>query len=345
MATYPKVRGACEYCHRRKIRCILPPDSNACHNCAATRTTCLFAPRAKAGRPRRPTGEPSQLHLQPSLESEAVEPTEASESSEEQHDTLEFNSSSAHSTTEDQWNLSNDVILSKGLQLPSQILFPFNKPQWHDFAHLNDLSIPSTPGAHGVLQGPGPPTPPVTSASTVTLFSGTSNPSSGNLTPAISQSGLANDSDWTDISTPATPLDFELALRLCADLDQRCRTVKETNCLLDAEGHLQALDSVCMASIKTQPSSDSAGRALILAALHKALEICDVLVHAHPSGARNSDTIKLQQLLLLKRLDIVVTFGRICFMRMGQATGMKTAEDIHVSIERRLRSEYGHWAW
>ena len=53
----------------------------------------------------------------------------------------------------------------------------------------------------------------------------------------------------------------------------------------------------------------------------------------------------LQQLLLLRRLDIVVTFAKIYFMRTGQASGTKTAEELHGAIERLLRVEYGQWGW
>lgn len=151
--------------------------------------------------------------------------------------------------------------------------------------------------------------------------------------------------DWNGPSDPTNSLEFDNALKLCADLDQRYRSVVETKCLVDAEGHLQALDAVCMASIRTQPGLDSASRALILAALHKALEICGVLVHACGTAVRASETAVLQQLLLLKRLDIVATFARICFTRMGQDTAAKTAEEIHSSIERLLSLEYGQWAW
>ncbi|OKL56916.1 hypothetical protein UA08_07741 [Talaromyces atroroseus] len=47
-----KVRAACEPCHRRKIKCQPPVDGGACQACETNGRKCLFAPRAKAGRPR-----------------------------------------------------------------------------------------------------------------------------------------------------------------------------------------------------------------------------------------------------------------------------------------------------
>jgi hypothetical protein len=57
---YPRVRDACQSYHRRKIRCLLTPGSPACQSCLASGELCLFAPRAKAGRPRRTHSEKLQ---------------------------------------------------------------------------------------------------------------------------------------------------------------------------------------------------------------------------------------------------------------------------------------------
>lgn len=60
---YPRVRDACESCHRRKIRCLLTPGSPACQSCLTSGDSCLFAPRAKAGRPRRTHSENQRRKL------------------------------------------------------------------------------------------------------------------------------------------------------------------------------------------------------------------------------------------------------------------------------------------
>ena len=328
MASYPKVRGACEYCHRRKIRCILPLESGACHNCAATGTTCLFAPRAKAGRPRR---NPSQV-----LQLQSPEPNEPLE----EHDDSQIDQPASSDAPSD----SN--AQSRSLPLQAQFLFPFSRPQWGEFGSLDDHSVLSTP-THELLHNPGLHTTPISHSVAMSQFQSSG---SGTLTPTTSISALTSEVDWPEtvntIAGATSPeLEFDLALKLCADLEHRCRSVQDTNCLANAEAHLQALDSVCMASIQAPPSADSASRSLILAALHKALEICGALVRACSTGARTSDSALLQQLLLLRRLDVVVLFGRICFARMGQAAGRKTAEEIHANIEGLLRTEYGHWGW
>jgi len=331
MASYPKVRGACEYCHRRKIRCILPPESGSCHNCAATRTTCLFAPRAKAGRPRR---EHTQLQRQQTADAEVTELNESFETSEQQLETPKSIPLGIPTpvTTDDQWSF-NDNGHSAGLQLQPQFLFPYNRSQWQEFSSSDDLSLSSSLDTHDTSTESRLPTSSVPSNIPTLSHS-----------RATSHSRLTEDFDSSESPGHAT-LDFEVALKLCADLDHRCREVKESNSLFDVEEHLLVLDAVCMASVKTHPGSDSATRALTLAAFHRALEMCDTLVNARYYEVNGSETTKLQQLLLLRRLDTVVTFGRICFMRMGQATEMKTAQDIHDSIERRLKTEYGHWGW
>lgn len=48
----PLVRGACEACHARKARCVLPPEGGPCVLCVNTENPCYFLPRARSGRPR-----------------------------------------------------------------------------------------------------------------------------------------------------------------------------------------------------------------------------------------------------------------------------------------------------
>jgi Fungal Zn(2)-Cys(6) binuclear cluster domain len=58
-----KVRAACEACHRRKIKCQPPAGGGVCQACEVNDRKCLFAPRAKAGRPRIPRNN----HPEPSI--------------------------------------------------------------------------------------------------------------------------------------------------------------------------------------------------------------------------------------------------------------------------------------
>lgn len=51
--SHPRVRSACEACHERKQRCIIPDAGGACHACLQNSRHCYFVPRYKAGRPRR----------------------------------------------------------------------------------------------------------------------------------------------------------------------------------------------------------------------------------------------------------------------------------------------------
>jgi hypothetical protein len=296
MASHPRVRGACEYCHHRKIRCIIPPNSSSCHNCAATGVICIFAPRLKSGRPRR-----SASQVVPDADS----CTMPSRSGEDGPDIPNYDAAS--------------------FSIESQILLPFNGT-WYDYATPDHSALP-TPQHHSPSAIASPGVFPY--------------PYPGNTSTS---SSMSNDSP----PESTTALDFDAALKLCTDLDHRARLMRDAPSLADAETHVQALDAVCMASITIQSSTDSASRSIVLAALYKALEMCQLLVQACVAGAMGtSHTAVLRRLLVLRRLDIVVMFGKICFERMGSehATGVKEAEEIHTSIERFLRIDYGHRIW
>lgn len=49
---HPIVRGACEACHTRKVRCKLPPEGGPCTSCTTAGRQCFFLPRVRSGRPR-----------------------------------------------------------------------------------------------------------------------------------------------------------------------------------------------------------------------------------------------------------------------------------------------------
>jgi hypothetical protein len=53
----PRVRNACEACHKRKQRCILPDAGGSCNSCRQNARHCFFVPRVKPGRQRRGTME------------------------------------------------------------------------------------------------------------------------------------------------------------------------------------------------------------------------------------------------------------------------------------------------
>lgn len=292
MSSLPRVRGACEYCHHRKIRCIIPPNTSSCHNCAATGVICFFKPRLKSG--RRPKSSTSQVLPEPDSGDSVVD------------------SSSEH--TDEGFEVS--TYDTSSLPLDAQIFLPFNGPPWSEYATSGHLSI---------SQSLSPPA----------------------MAPPRSGPTFAGDVVSTSAVDAAEPLNFEAALKLCADIDQRARLLRKAPSLDDAEAHVQALDAVCMASITIQSSTDSASRSMVLAGLYKALEICQLLFQTCVPGAVGScHTALLRKLLLLRRLDIIVTFGKICFERMGNGhvAGVREAEEMHTSIERLLRLNYGSWA-
>ena len=48
-----KARGACEACHKRKIKCHLPAQGSNCQACQTSGRHCIFGPRNLGGRPRK----------------------------------------------------------------------------------------------------------------------------------------------------------------------------------------------------------------------------------------------------------------------------------------------------
>lgn len=249
--------------------------------------------------------------------------------------------------------IAEEESQSKALQMPPQFYFPTSCPPWPDSSAMDDLSLPSTTGIRDTLLGFGLPsyTPSSTSNSTSTNSTTISpRPTTPLATPILETSSLlklvSHDGQafsWTDTYNSPTPIDFDAALKICADLDARCRSIQESNCLKDTETHLAALDLVCIATIKTQPALDSASRGLIHAALHKAMEICEMLVRAVAGKSGGPESSMLIQLLLLRRLDIFVSFTKMCFAKASQTNGVKKAEEIHASIETLLHLDYGDW--
>lgn len=289
MASSVRVRGACEYCHHRKIRCIVNPSSPSCHNCLATGVTCFFAPRLKSGRPRRST-------------SQVIPDTDSGGS------LIDTPSTTGDHTPE---KCSYNAL---DFTIGSQTFFPSNR-SWYDYTDTYQSVI-----AHQTRQSD------VSSICDVDSYPDTT-----------SKSASMSSTSCEDI--PA--LGFDAALKLCTDLDHRTRNLGDTPTIADAEAHMQVLDEVCMASITVQSSIDSASRSIVLAALYKALDLCHLILQACGVGtARTSQGGFLRRVLVVRKLDIVVTFCKICFSRMGaeHVEGVKRAGDLHTAIERFLKS-------
>ena len=328
----------------RKIRCIFLTDGNACHNCAANRITCLFAPRAKAG---RPTGR-SRINSTQRQWGDTDAFSESSDSLGSADDLLDMSLGG-----NDHWDMSEEAGQSKALQMPPQFYFQNSCLSWPDGSDLDDMSIHSMAMTHETLPGSGlhsytgSLTSNSMSANSTTLSPPPATPLASSILETLPplDHGLHEGQafSWTDTYLTPTPVDFDTALRLCADLDARCRSIQEANCLKDTEKHLAALDTVCMATIKTQPELDSASRGLVHAALHKAMEICEMLIRAVAGKSGGTESTMLVQLLLLRRLNIFVSFTKICFARTSQTNGVKKAEEIHRSIDKLLHLDYGDW--
>jgi hypothetical protein len=283
MAPSSRVKSACEYCHRRKIRCIISPGGSACHNCVATETACLFAPKARAGRP--PARRPNTTNQ--AIQSVERQTSETSFALGEQTDNSTPALIGHPAANDDQHAPDMDVNASPGLE--PHFLFPTRPYNYPD-----ELYTRTTSDLQDSPHEPGLPT------------------------------SESDSLGWSNI------------LSTCADLDNRCRSLSGPLHLPHAESHIRALEDVCMQYIKVHLCSDSAIHTLSQAALHKALDLCRSLVKHFENMEEDNSTSRLLQFLMLKRLDTIVIFGKLCFTKLEEATGTRTAENIHASIERLL---------
>ena len=166
-------------------------------------------------------------------------------------------------------------------------------------------------------------------------------PSLGLLTPELSIS--PREFVLCEINEMPT---FDQALRLCSDLNQQILAHKDDRSSgRDNKEALRLVESICCTARVTGSASDHATTALILAAICKVLEMCDIFVQKASRGVyvRGSET--LGWLLLLKRLDLSLFQAKMFLDHISNSESAEKALLIHQGIESIINQQQYQSIW
>ena len=315
-SSLPKIRSACENCHKRKIRCNLSPGSGTCQNCSANGSFCYFAPRIKAGRPRL--------------------------TDKVQHQLISHNDTSGHPyLTEGAFkNTYNTSMLSDSSHSTPIPLFQASR-------NIGERTLADE--LHTLV-----PQNPVqtdqTQEQTTSIQNGSSTFSDRILTNSIFGDMVPTSTplETSHFAAPNTSSGFDLMLRSCEDLDHHCRFVEELNHRVDYMCVvLNGMESACMVTMQVSSSlsiSDGASVALISAAFYKIFELCQKIV-SHVLSSLTSHEPPLDTLVLLKRLDLMMLQAKIVLVRVIQPEAVETASQIHQWIDSFVKHHFHSWSW
>ena len=316
MSSQQKVRSACENCHRRKIRCHLPKAGGACQNCSTSGSSCYFAPRVKAGRPRLTDLEQRQA---PYRDYSSKSPRLANKPFPDAN-SIPLLSDDSHSTPNALFSASQntgeatlvDDLHAFGLLSPMQTA----QTREQNASFHDGISISSNQ---------------VLNDSTLGFLT------SSSASFETSHGGVRN-----------LPSSFDVILRSCEDLDRHCRSLEGLNYHINSMYTvLNSMESACEMSKQASlslPSSDGASIALMAAAFYKVFEICEKIIGGIGSSSMSQEQ-SLDMLVFLKRLDLVLLQTKIVLVRINHLDAAKTASQIHQWIESYIKQHCHSWSW
>ncbi|OQE32991.1 hypothetical protein PENFLA_c001G01722 [Penicillium flavigenum] len=341
----PVVRSACEPCHERKIRCLIPPHGGSCQACMTSRRQCYFLPRHKAGRPRRGSrtlsSTLSSRHTTPPL----PDPPTENEATELSHD-HEWHTTSTLPSFMNNALPTSDVSLPADLQTFTSA--PLSDPTIiPDYFSTNDnVRFQPQPQSNGNSESGlscGPLTGSLSDSSGASLFPRIYPPWPGSF-PRYGDTRSV-DWDWWDQAS----VSFATLLEKCGELDQAADMLKGIDQRSALAQHLvlilraiDALCDLCAAFVSENPppcpkkSLDPALLALVIAANFKVLEVCGLLV-----SITVSDMQRPHDQLLLKRIDFNLMQTKIALtsMKEQEMTSplvFQTALDQAACIHRKI---------
>ena len=306
---HPRVRDACEPCHRRKIKCMLEPGNTACTSCFnGRRDDCLFAPRAKAGRPRRTQSSHQQQHHRRKI-AWAQTADKVSKTQIAHGHTRSSSDSMAGTMAYSYWDIANVQDLTEGV----------------DFLAHGNSPLQEEPEAQ------------ITQNELVRR-----DQTQPNFTPGLLTPTNASTSPMYDIFASADePLDFDTALKLCGDLDRSHRALRDGQTgAAELEGILKIVEFTCTTARTS--SISSAENALVLAWMFKVFELCETFISAlaHDVSTENS----LEDIFQLKRLDLALLQGFMFLSRVNQ-DALKKISGLHAWIESILQQPHYQAVW
>lgn len=337
--TGPRVRSACESCHKRKVRCLLMPGREACQNCSASGSQCLFAPRVKTGRPRlgRPLSSPMQSPLSHDAFETPLNP---------QIEPIHFlqNQNSTATTLSD----SRRQIESSRIQIEE----PHN---------LHKASLQSMPDLRPLaLQAVGMQNYTTSSddggsASTDSMLADPLLDRWNPLLPISPPPSMPSDVASPLPSTPSNSaegpepnFDFSAGLQLCTKLDRHCHHIRNANHYPETlHDVLSTMGPACTAAIKAASCTSAsalASSALVLASVYKIFQICELIIGRATDGAPIPDVQAMEHMLVLKTLDLALLHGREFLIRTGQSEAARKASQLHRYLEMLVKQQDRWWS-
>jgi hypothetical protein len=320
----PKVRDACESCHKRKIRCLLDPGSTACRSCSVTGTSCLFAPRAKAGRPRRTASLNQQRQKLTWAQVKEKNTTGQSHAGHNRSlsdsvsmvtaDELHFGTVI---TFDNYWD-SEKMTASDGMRSPGFLRNTQEAGQEdrQTQVKVNEVISPQDLSKQNAI------------LSMIT-------PSQSSTPPSVPPFMKSDES-----------LVFDATLQLCGDLDRSWRNLRDgQGSLQEVESTLRMVEYACTTArtIGLWPPSEKASTALILVAIYKVFDISETLVRQSMNDSSTQDAI--DSLFQLKRIDLALLQAYMFLSHTGQVDAVKKASEIHTWIDSIFRQQRYQMIW
>lgn len=336
--TPPKIREACENCHRRKIRCIIAQGNTACVNCVHNGTACLFAPRSKPGRPRRESREKrasQEAKEQGSHQSQNQSLRQKHNNSQRLPspdycprrgdasllNAPEMDPLDVESAWNMCWNTMDDLT---SLHDPTASTFP---PSTTAFSYA-DMTPGSFPKAHHIP-------PPNSWSSSSACF-----PLTPPSTLVLSPFGDVNENEDSG---------FDSTLQLCKKLDEYCQQVAHPAFMPSSDHEVFALVSrLCTAETsKGGASSHCPSAALTMAAILKVLELCGLVVAklSRLTPPPPGSPPHVEHVFLLKKVDLLLLQTKVFLTQAGQQAGVQKALELHEHIESTIQKDYPSVTW
>lgn len=313
----PKIRGACENCHRRKIRCIIAPGDSACVNCMHGGTACLFAPRSKPGRPKGSTSDKNAARSR----EEQEKTSSAQQLPSPEYDVRSIEQSPIAVPNMDSLDTESTYMswnTMEGLQTdqdPNAMAYTAFHP--HSFPESSNFGNP------GSFQNMAhfPLTPPASLRTTPFL------------------EGSESDD-----------LGFDSALQICKKLDECCHQIGNWSFLPSSSHEVFTLVSKVCTALATRGIANGPcpATALFVAAMLRFLELCSLIVQqlsASPLSTSSASADHVEHLFLLKKIDLLLLQNKVFLAQASQAAAVQKAAELHHHIESIVQRDFTGLAW
>ncbi|KAK0118208.1 hypothetical protein ONS95_012512 [Cadophora gregata] len=340
-------RDACEVCHRRKVRCVLEPDSRACQLCTTNGLPCIFAPRSKPGRPRR---ENSNVSIARPIIPEG----------QGEHPPLQSQQQLGHAQLNDQQQFQPYPQTYDARDDADAVFFRDVEVD-HDGTSIGVFAYPSLWETNFEGGGEMLPAPEDgTKAGMPSTIHGQRNVITRHATqelmpyqpPAPISSAASNPGTEFSNDLGSGSNTFTTTLQLCLELDRHyCSLQQDQKFDENKQLILAAIEltgSTALSIIHSPSQSTSPSDALVLAATLKVLDLCQTMLQLSQTSQTNDANEKaneLEHLFFLKRLDIALLQARTFLAHRSHSGAADKALQIHRSLTTTLKSQFEPYMW